>query len=224
MFSYLRPHHRRTPSNPTSPAEQSHSIEAPLLLDHAHPQRHQDGSPPEPPAKTSPPPYLPPITRVSSAEFGVDNLRARVFERDPRFQHWDPASKNNTNTRSRDIYSSNNHLSLPNAAIQRPGSAGNAGQPSFTNTQYTRPQTSTIQEARPKPNYTFGAAQDSQSKTTQASRRPTEKKVPSPPPAPYQNHDAVQPRSGKGRLNLLNPMSLLARRRTANTITQLSPE
>src|SRR4051794_40207018 len=100
MFKNLR--HRRTPSNPTSPLpDQTHSWEGPLHpnLDHAHPQRYQDTSPPEPPTKVSPPPTLPPIERVSSTEYeiappGVGNRYGHSrnggsYDRDPRIQNLD---------------------------------------------------------------------------------------------------------------------------------------
>jgi hypothetical protein len=227
MFSYLRPHHKRTPSNPTSPAEQAHSFEPPLH--HAHPQRYQDAGLQDRPAK-SPPPSLPPITRVSSAESSLGGSRAGTHEGDTRTQFTDP-SRNAT--RSRDTYGFSNHQRIPYVGTQRPESAGNAVPTKHTSPQFTRPQTGMNQEplSRPKPvetGHNFVTALDLKERAGQTGRRPNGARLPSPPPAPASNYstylEPVQQRSGKTRLNLLNPMSLLARRRTSQAVTQLSPE
>lgn len=85
--------------------------------------------------------------------------------------------------------------------------------------------------SRPKPgetNQSFVTASDLQNRPVQSGRRPNGARLPSPPPVPMKNYstyvEPVQQRSGKTRLNLLNPMSLLARRRTSQAVTQLSPE
>ena len=235
MFSRF---HRRTPSNPTSPADPSHSWGEPSahLLDHAHPPRSQDGTSQDPSSATEPPPFLPQITRVSSAghevsaENSSEGARTRTYERDPRLQYWDPAS--NGNTRARDIHTFSNHQRIPYTGTQRPESAGNAMPTKYTNPQYKRPQLGMNQDAfsRPKPpdpNHPFVTAADLQNKSIATGRRPTGTRLPTPPPAtekPVSTFEPVQARSGKARLNLLNPMSLLARRRTSQAVPQLSPE
>jgi hypothetical protein len=85
--------------------------------------------------------------------------------------------------------------------------------------------------SRPKPSETshsFVAASDREKRAGQSGRRPNGARMPSPPPVFANNYstylEPVQQRSGKTRLNLLNPMSLLARRRTSQAVTQLSPE
>ncbi|KAF8863916.1 hypothetical protein BDZ45DRAFT_71792 [Acephala macrosclerotiorum] len=210
MFGYLRPgHHKRTPSNPTSPAEQSQSFEPHQHLDHSHPPR-QDTLPPAP--TRPPPPPLPPIARVSSADSN-DSSRSGRFERDPRAQNGD-------NTRPRDVYAFSNHQRMPYAGTQRPDSAGNSA-PS----NYTSQSKGTFEvTSRPKPPDASRSYADSQNRPVQG-RRPHGARLPSPPPAPaVSTFEPVQQRSSKARLNLLNPMSLLARRRTSQTVAQLAPE
>jgi hypothetical protein len=228
MFSYLRPHHRRSPSNPTSPAEQSHSFEPPLRpnspLDHGHPQRYQDAESKNTNAQLSP---LPPIARVSSAESNLESSRRKGYEGEPRNQHWD-ALRNST--RPRDINTHSNHQRIPPyAGAQRPESAGNAAGSNYSSSQYTRSQAGTSQD-RPKPlgsNQQFVTAADLQNKPIQSGRRPAGARLPTPPPSAsnqVSTFEPVQPKSGKARLNLLNPMSLLARRRTSHAVPQLSSE
>lgn len=73
---------------------------------------------------------------------------------------------------------------------------------------------------------TYAGGTDSQNKSGPMGRRPNGSRLPSPPPSSSTNFSTFEPapRSGKTRLNLLNPMSLLARRRTSQAITQLSAE
>jgi hypothetical protein len=210
MFSYLRPHHKRTPSNPSSPAEQSHSFEPPIH-DHGHPTR-QDAFPPEP--TRPPPPPLPPIARVSSAD-SDESYRGGRFEREPRAQHNGDYQKDNT--RPRDYAFSNHQRIPPYAGMQRPESAGNA-----LPSNYTSQSKPTFEvTSRPKP---LDAFADAQGRRVQG-RQPNGARLPSPPPAPaISTFEPVQQRSGKARLNLLNPMSLLARRRTSQAVAQLAPE
>lgn len=239
MFSYLRPH-RRTPSNPTSPVpEQSHSWE-PLTqppLDHAHPQRFQDVVSQDSPTNLAIPPPLPPIARVSSAGYefttGSRNSKSGLYERDQKPQHWEALKGD---TRGRDINAFSNHPRIPAGGTQRPESAGNAAPTKYTSFQNTsRPLTSfthdmpSRQPPQPPSEQTlpFVTAADLQSKPVATGRRPTGVRLPSPPPYasnPVSTFEPAQPRSGKARLNLLNPMSLLARRRTSQAIPQLSAE
>ncbi|KAF4628151.1 hypothetical protein G7Y89_g10004 [Cudoniella acicularis] len=233
MFSYLRPHHRRT-STPSSPAEQSHSFEPPLHPiehGHGHPQRWQDSGSPEPTSATSPPYISSNMTRVASGGSDtVPNEPSRsANEWEPRTQNWD-SSKGNA--RSQNIFSYSNHQRIPYAASQRPDSAGNAGVPNHTSFQTSRPQAGgthdvAFRQKSPEPRHTFVTAVDLQNNSVATGKRPSGAKLPNPPP-PSANtaptFEPVQPKSGKARLNLLNPMSLLARRRTSHAIPQLSPE
>ncbi|KAE8445194.1 hypothetical protein EG329_013691 [Mollisiaceae sp. DMI_Dod_QoI] len=213
MFSYLRPHHKRTPSNPTSPAEQSYF--EPQHLDHSHPPRH-DALPPEP--TRPPPPPLIPIARVSSAD-SDEGPRSGRFERDLRAQNTDFQKDN---TRPRDVYAFSNHQRLPYAAMQRPESAGNAAPSNYT----SQPKSGMHFEVTSRPKFPDAgqAFADLQNRPMQG-RRPNGTRLPSPPPAPaVSTFEPAQQRSGKARLNLLNPMSLLARRRTSQAVAQLAPE
>lgn len=163
---------------------------------------------------------------------GNKNPRAGGHERDQRPQHWD-ASKGDT--RGRDINTFSNHPRMPAAGLQRPESAGNAAPTKYTGFQNTsRPQSGfshDMPSRQPPPPLSeqalpFVTASDLQSRPLPSGRRPTGARLPTPPSGsnPVSTFEPVQPRSGKVRLNLLNPMSLLARRRTSQAIPQLSAE
>lgn len=233
MFSYLRPHKRG--STPSSPAEQSHSsFEPPLhtnASDHGHPQRWQDAGSPDS-APTTSPPFLPPIQRVSSAGREPELLsdpRLRVYDRDPRTQNWDTSQ---ANPRSQDTFTHSNHQRIPFGGQQRPESAGNVAPSNYTSSQYGRPSNGMnygyiSSQKSPEPPNSFVTSADVQHEQgRQTGRRPTGARLPTPPPTipnPISTFEPAQ-KSGKTRLNLLNPMSLLARRRTSNAVTHLSPE
>lgn len=218
MFSKLRPHHRRTPSNPTSPAEQS--FEPPSHTDHAHPQRYHDGNIPEQPTIRPPPPPLQHIARVSSAEGSFEGPRRGGYDRDPRLQQVD-ASRN---TRDRDPYVFSNLGRLPYVGTQKPESAEHAAPTNHTSPQYTRQQSGMNHEAsRSRPPETspgFVTSPEFQGQSGQASR----KYQPSFSSSTSTLAEPAQPRPGRARLNLLNPMSLLARRRTSQAVSQLAPQ
>jgi hypothetical protein len=131
--------------------------------------------------------------------------------------------------RARDVHTFNNHPRMPNSDLRRPESAGNAG-PSNSGFQHTSPQMYMNHEfaSRPKLAGTsppFLSTPDLHNRTVPSvSRRPVGAPLPTPPSGlnPVSSFEPVQ-RSGK-RLNLLNPMSLLARRRTSQAVAQLSAE
>ena len=113
---------------------------------------------------------------------------------------------------------------------QRPDSAGSAGPTWSADSQYQRPQTSssTVQAHREKPEggfLPFITATDLQTSIAPPGKKLAAIRVSNPPPPLAQTNvstfEPTQPRSNKTRLNLLNPMSLLARRRTAQ-VTQYS--
>jgi hypothetical protein len=225
MFSYLRPHHKRTSSNPSSPAEPSQSFESPTQLEHPHLQRQQDASFPEHP--TRPPPLLPPIARVSSADSNINTSRYKGFETETRRQ-WEAERSNG---RQGDLQIFGNHQRIQYGDTTRPESAGNSVSTNFGVSHISRQSTAINSEATSR--YTsstssslFIAGADSQNRYVPTGRRPNGTRLPSPPPS-SSNFAAFEPapsRSGKTRLNLLNPMSLLARRRASQAVTQLSPE
>jgi hypothetical protein len=225
MFSYLRPHHKRTSSNPSSPADPSQSFESQVQSDHAHPQRQQDARYPEQP--TRPPPLLPPIARVSSADASVDGLRTQGFEHELRPN----LDSGRSNGRSNDVQFFDNHQRIHYGGIKRPDSAGNLTSTNPSTTQHSRQMAgihpdNTPRQTSANTSSIYVGATDPQSKSVQLGRRPNGTRLPSPPPSSSSNFSTFEPapRSGKTRLNLLNPMSLLARRRTSQAIAQLSSE
>jgi hypothetical protein len=223
MFSYLRPH-RRTPSNPTSPLpDQAHSWEAPSQNStdstyHVSSRTQDVNLQQQRPSRTaSPPPFLPPINRVAS--YGYDQPVApqhedAIHENELRSQQW--LSQANARGPASD--------SQQWAQKPRPDSAGNSGPIRPAGIQYHRPQTGggTIQGQKERPDgehLPFVTAADLQSSIMPPGRRPTGVRMSTPPPLAQTNVSTFEPRSSKTRLNLLNPMSLLARRRTAQ-VTQ----
>ena len=217
MFSKLRPHHRRTPSNPTSPADQS--FEPPSHADHAHPLRYQDANIQEP-ANRPPPPPSQSITNVPAAEGSFEGPRRGGHERDSRIQQVDGLR----DTRGRDTYGFSNHQRLPYVTSQRPESAGNAVPGSYTSPQYARQQSGmNLDASRPRPAETspgFVTSPDFQGQNGQTARKPPSNFSSSTPTLV----EPAQSRPGRARLNLLNPMSLLARRRTSQAVEKLAPQ
>lgn len=108
------------------------------------------------------------------------------------------------NGRQQESYPPGNGQRPPYTGARRPDPAENMG-PSKPGTQQ---QIRLNQE--PATNLPFVTAADLQPKPVPSSRN-----------APV--FEPIQPRSGKTRLNLLNPMSLLARRRSAQNIAPLAP-
>ncbi|CAD6441909.1 677aaf9a-d906-4ac9-abca-dcbebbde0d4b-CDS [Sclerotinia trifoliorum] len=220
MFSYLRPH-RRT-STPSSPKSEVPSFEPPARsADHGHPPRLQDVKYEDEPSPISPSPHLPPIARVSSVGYGntLENLsfngKITTYGHDSSRQSWVDTKLNNARKRSSEngtsqkspLYTSN----------QSPDSAGNAGPVSTRNTgfDHSKSQSNAVYDASTK-KHVGPTTPDLDIKPT--GRRPTGARIPSPP------LEAPPPQSSKGRLKMLNPMALLARRRTSQAITQLTPE
>ena len=215
MFSYLRPH-RRTPSNPTSPgAEQAPAWEASLRppTDHAHPQRYPGARPLE--TATNPSQIL----RVSSTdgdpllELSGASIRAAAYEREQESLNLE---NSRDNARSRDAYTSSNVSRKPVAGNQRPGSAGNTSSSQQSGFQHSRPQMAGNQD--------FVQGQRLTDANSSFVRQATGTRLPTPPPITANAIAASESsRTGK-RLNLLNPMSLLARRRTNNVVAPSSTE
>lgn len=116
---------------------------------------------------------------------------------------------------------------MPYGSSQRPDSAGNSGPANYSSSQSTLSPSlnneGTSRQKSPEPNQYYMA--DGQNNSVPTGRRPIGARLPTPPPA--ENVSKFEPapsKSGKTRLNLLNPMSLLARRRTSHAIPQLNPE
>ncbi|RFU34384.1 hypothetical protein B7463_g1933, partial [Scytalidium lignicola] len=221
MFSYLRTH-RRTPSNPSSPLpEQVSSWESSSTSDLNNSQLLQPGLLQEQPSSATTSPYLPPIPRISSIEYdGTKDYgrtsNVRTFEGGARMYDLDPSKGQ---ARKQGIYTPSNNQKPPYAGTRRPDSAGNLGPSKPAIQQQMRPHGSSNQDTGT--NLPFVTAADLPSKPTQASRKGS--RLPSPPPSNASTFEPIQPRSGKTRLNLLNPMSLLARRRSAQNMPQISP-
>ncbi|KAG9239528.1 hypothetical protein BJ875DRAFT_365668 [Amylocarpus encephaloides] len=236
MFSYLRPHHRRTPSTPSSPADQNHSFEPHVHpVDHGHPQRWQETSSLDPSATINAPYMANPLTRITSGGSEAvsgsgDSPRSKASEREAWNQSGN-TSKGTRQTGPMEGFSHNQQPRMPYALSQRPDSAGNKVPAHHSGSQHalSSPGTSnenTYRQKSPEPTYGFTAAGEYLGNGMPTGRRPTGARLPTPPSAPTNHVSTFEPpaRSGKARLNLLNPMSLLARRRTSHAIPQLTPE
>ncbi|CCD46514.1 hypothetical protein ACHAPC_004348 [Botrytis cinerea] len=220
MFSYLRPH-RRIASTPSSPIPEVPSFEPPARPDHGHPPRPHDARFDDESSPISSPPFLPPVARVSSAGYGntFENLsftgKTTSHGHDPRGQSWGDAKLNNGQKGGSELGSS--QKSPLSASNQRPESAENAGPVPTRNagSDHSRSQSNAVYDSNTKK--FFGPmTPDLDIKST--GRRPTGARIPSP------TLEAPPTQSSKGRLKMLNPMALLARRRTSQAITQLTPE
>ncbi|KFY23214.1 hypothetical protein V493_06007 [Pseudogymnoascus sp. VKM F-4281 (FW-2241)] len=218
MFSYLKPHRRTPSSNPVSPiSDRPHSFERNSQLtpeQHSHPyisRKTEDSSAPHTPRTPSDnPPSLPPIARVSSPEKELpDPLRQNGVAKltEPKSFEQVPIAR------------------LPNAGLY------SSERPQYPSIQNTYEQSGAgAQQASGRSQgdgrLPFVTSADLQSTHAHVSRRPMGARMPSPPPTlanPISTFDAPHKSSSKTRLNLLNPMSLLARRRTAQPVPQLLP-
>ncbi|ELR06512.1 hypothetical protein VC83_07450 [Pseudogymnoascus destructans] len=216
MFSYLKPHRRNPSSNPVSPiSDRPHSFERTSQLtpeQHSHPyisRKLEDNSTPDGPRTPSDnPPFLPPIARVSSPEKKQSepirpNGAARPTE--PKSFEQVPMSRlSNAGLYSseRPQYPPQNNYGQSGTSLRQPSGQGQGGgRLPFVTSAYL------------------------QSTHAHVARRPMGARMPSPPPTlpanPISNFDASQKSPSKTRRNLLNPMSLLARRRTAQPVPQL---
>ncbi|PQE33988.1 peptidase serine carboxypeptidase protein [Rutstroemia sp. NJR-2017a WRK4] len=227
MFHYLRPH-RRTPSTPSSPNPEQHSFEGPLhSVDHGHPARFY-GKGDEKPSGAATPPLLPPISRVSSGyaksfENLTLNSKSTTHGHDTRGQAWDGTKPNNG---QRDA----DQRLQSYTGSQRSDPAENAGPGSSKQTSYDNmksqsnsSQESNMKSRRPDSRF-FGSQSEQESKAN--GRRQAGARLPSPTQnqSTSSSEQPAPPQSGKTRLKMLNPMALLARRRTSQAIPQLAPE
>lgn len=228
MFAKLRPHHhRRSPSNPISPADQALEQQAPVSTDHAlahahahpqqpHPQRrgpdaNHTNSISEPAASQLPGPSgrLKPITRAVTAD-GFDG----------------PWRGSSHSSLERDPYAFSNLGRVPYVGPSRPESAGHASpakhaiSPQSARQQQQQQQAALIQDVSSFKSADSSPAgitsPESQASSAQSVKRSQHSFSPTAPSAEHTQ--------SKSRLNLLNPMSLLARRRTSQAVPQLAPQ
>ncbi|QSZ29428.1 hypothetical protein DSL72_003942 [Monilinia vaccinii-corymbosi] len=211
MFSYLRPH-RRNPSAPPSPNPEVPSFEPPVRPgDNGHPPRLPEAKHEDEPSPFSSLPLLPPIARVSSAGYGNTFENLSFTGNTAAGQNWDTKINHGQKGLSE---VGNSQKSPSYASNQMPGSAesGSAKHPSLG---HSKSQSNFNYDTSTK-NFSGSTNFDSEMKPT--GRRLTGARMPSPPLEVPTSH------SSKGRLKMLNPMALLARRRTSQAITQLTPE
>ncbi|KFY24226.1 hypothetical protein V491_02238, partial [Pseudogymnoascus sp. VKM F-3775] len=239
MFSYLKPHRRTPSSNPVSPiSDRPHSFErtsqlTPEQYSHPYASRIPEGNstPDGPRTPSDNPPSLPPIARVSSPEKEPESNRlhgatkpteSRSFEQVPITRLPNGAAKP-TEPKS---FEQVPITRLPNVGLY----CSERSQYPPTQSGYGQPGTGVQQlsgQGQGGGRLPFVTSADLQSTHAHAVRRPMGARMPSPPPTlpanPISTFDASQKSSSKTRLNLLNPMSLLARRRSAQPVPQLLP-
>ncbi|KFZ18644.1 hypothetical protein V501_01102 [Pseudogymnoascus sp. VKM F-4519 (FW-2642)] len=235
MFSYLKPHRRNPSSNPVSPiSDRPHSFERTSQLtpeQHSHPytsRKPEDNNTPDRPRTPSDnPPLLPPIARVSSPE----KEELEPIRLNGAGKPTEPKSFEHMPIRQNGGAKPTEPKSFEQVPISR---LSNAGIYSSERPQYP-PQNSYGQsgtgmqqpsgQGQGGGRLPFVTSADLQSTHAHVARRPMGARMPSPPPTlpanPISTFDASQKSSSKTRLNLLNPMSLLARRRTAQPVPQL---
>jgi hypothetical protein len=228
MFSYLRPH-RRTPSNPTSPLpsplpDQAHSWENPSHQPSDHTNynasRAQDVNhlQSRPPNAFTPTSSLTPLNKAPSD--GFDQLTGYRYEdtRQEEAPTW--LAQGDTRVPSSILY---DYPQKPQKL--RPGSAGENGNIRTAGAQYPKSPPVSImnQSYKGRAGGEFITAADLQQNP---GKKQAGARIPTPPSTASQStstNDSAQHRPGKTRLNLLNPMSLLARRRNAQAATYPSP-
>ncbi|KAJ5035645.1 uncharacterized protein L3040_008110 [Drepanopeziza brunnea f. sp. 'multigermtubi'] len=243
MFAKLRPHHRRTSSNPTSPADpqlqlqphphpQSQPFEQPAHTDHAHPYRYTDGKILELPTSRSPPPppppplpplpplslQLQPIARVSSADRDLDGPWNGIFT----YSGLQPGTIT-TITSEKDPYSRRNHGRMLNAASPRTESAGMIAPTSHHRLQHPRAQA----EMKRNPESPRLRSDTSPGFVTSPGlAAPSIQGVKKSQTSSFSlgATTLIEPIHSKSRLNKLNPMSLLARRKASPAMPQLAPQ
>jgi hypothetical protein len=186
--------------------------------DHAHPQRYAGARPAESTTNAPQIPSLHSIARVSSAdsdpllETNSGSSRSATYEREQEGQNIESLRDN----ARRDIHTFTNLPRKPIAGNQRPDSAGNAIPHQQSGFQRVRPQM-TVKQG-------FTQGQKPTDSNALFVREATGTRLPTPPPSTANALSGFESsRTGK-RLNLLNPMSLLARRRTNNVLPQGSAE
>ncbi|EPE32257.1 hypothetical protein GLAREA_07390 [Glarea lozoyensis ATCC 20868] len=233
MFSYLRPHTRRTPSTPSSPAEHSQSFEPPIHpTDHGHPQRWQESISPEPVGVAPPLPYTSSnMTRIASGgretvSVALDTSRQKTMEKEFRTHVWESSRPNSS---SRDVHAYNNSQRIAPGTYQQPEPSGRPATANYMSSQQNKPPPSFhgdggYQQGRQEQSHNTMMSSGFQNNGMPTGRRPTGARLPSPSPSNVSTFEPTPSRSGKARLNLLNPMSLLARRRTSHAIPPLAPE
>ncbi|KAI9711134.1 MAG: hypothetical protein M1812_007238 [Candelaria pacifica] len=235
MFSYLRPHHKRgSSSNPTSPLplpSTPHSSDFPLHSPDFFPPppRLPDNESLHSESPVSPvAPVLPPIPRVAS-RYDQTTSTARGYNVQGGYE----GSKENARladtvvpeARVRKDNPTNPTISVekPHDSTSRPGTVGSTVPQYPGSGSHTRPGPlrDTEGHAVSAPSVRPSSSTPLYSSTKpSASTLPPQRAAPPPPPPPPKSPSPVQPsshhfRSGKAKLNLLNPMSLLMRRRSA---------
>ncbi|KAI9046793.1 hypothetical protein LZ554_009528 [Drepanopeziza brunnea f. sp. 'monogermtubi'] len=225
MFAKLRPHHRRTSSNPTSPADpQPQTLEQPSHTDHAHPYRYPDGDGkilelPTPRSPLLPPSLqLQPIACMSSADGDLDGPWNGTFTYSGQQQ-----GNTTTITSEKDPYARRNHGRMSTAASPRTESAGMAAPTNHHRLQPPQPQG----EMRRNP-------ESPRSRSDTSPGFVTSPDLPAPLIQGVKNSQTssfsmgattlIEPIHSKSRLNKLNPMSLLARRKASPAMPPLAPQ
>ncbi|KFY84339.1 hypothetical protein V500_09400 [Pseudogymnoascus sp. VKM F-4518 (FW-2643)] len=217
MFSYLKPHRRTPSSNPVSPiSDRPQSFERTSQLtseQHSHPytsRKPENTSALDRPRTPSDnPPSLPPIARVSSPEKELpEPNRQNGASKQTQPKSFEPPiarlSIAGLYSTERPQYAPQNSYGQSGAGMQQASGQTQGGG-----------------------RLPFVTSADLQSTHAHVARRPMGARMPSPPPTlpanPISTFEVSQKSSSKTRLNLLNPMSLLARRRTAQPVPQLLP-
>ncbi|KAI9700109.1 MAG: hypothetical protein M1836_002643 [Candelina mexicana] len=229
MFSYLRPHHKRgSSSHPTSPLPlpPPHSSDLPLHSPDFLPppsRLHDNESRPSESPVSPVAPVLPPIPRVAS-RYDQITATGRAHSVQGGFEgSKDNARQKNTTTpaNAQKGIPKNPRISVeePNESTSRAGTVRPTpprdigGRSNILLSLPTDPESHAVSALLVPPSSSTSLySSNKPSASTLAPQRP----APPPPRSP----NIVQPsshhfRSGKTKLNLLNPMSLLMRRRSA---------
>ncbi|KAI9770430.1 MAG: hypothetical protein M1840_003316 [Geoglossum simile] len=246
MFSYLRPHHRRSSSGPKQvpPPSTSSLYSADSAVSSPDFQTHSQLAPPLPTRSSSPhsstppvsplPPVLPQIPRVTSADDNQQDLNFLEGRNAWSSQGEDmgeartasntllPASHGSTSTGT----SPNTLLSAEfNANGNRPQSARSTGsKESLLGNTFSRTGAPPLLTHSP---VSYSATSPVSTYYSSSSNHPSASTYPHPASSSRSvglnsTPSLIPPRSGRTKLNLLNPMSLLMRRRANQPMAHLA--
>ncbi|KAL8734689.1 MAG: hypothetical protein Q9166_001345 [cf. Caloplaca sp. 2 TL-2023] len=239
MFSYLRSNNRRSAHSPApnpylASSRYVHSLQGSTEeFPHNYPSRTNDQPSPSP---ISPdPPVLPPIPRVASQ---YESSKQRDGEAQFAYEAIIPADGQSQEKQRTQIFQSSKYEEprsagrLPNEQRSASSRIAVMGPPPISLQQNPQSQDRQLQPP-PAPSHSIRSYSDPFSKHTktrtheQAIDGAQPARAPPPPPLKLPSGPAsngAQARQGKARFNLLNPMALLARRRSHQALAESNIE
>ncbi|KAL8698825.1 MAG: hypothetical protein Q9201_006359 [Fulgogasparrea decipioides] len=234
MLSYLRSNNRRSalppPSTPyTASTRQIHSLQG-STEDFSHNHAYRTAYQPSPSPISPDPPVLPPIPRVASRyDSGKKHAGDTQTTQEEITCAEEPSSEQYDKTSTYEDRLTTSIKNEQQPATSRSAVVGSPPIPLHQNSQSQNRQLrppnavsdSTRSYSEPFAKHTRGMRQDQMDEESNSAR--------APPPSPLKlstspGAGTAQGRQGKTKFNLLNPMALLARRRSHQAIAEANSE